>query len=100
VISRARGWADADRIVRKAPLELAGRVLSTNFIILKRQGLDVLLGLSWMKMHKAVLDIAGQLVHLNSQMFGNVILHLPTISHIKASLHHVVELKLEDVHVI
>jgi hypothetical protein len=33
-------------------------------------------------------------------MYGNVILHLPMISHIKASLHHVVELKLEDIHVI
>jgi hypothetical protein len=31
---------------------------------------------------------------------GKVILHLPTVSHIKASLHHVVELKLEDIHVI
>jgi hypothetical protein len=29
-----------------------------------------------------------------------VILHLPAISHIKASLHHVVKLKLEDIHVI
>jgi hypothetical protein len=33
-------------------------------------------------------------------MYGNVILHLPAISHITASLHHVVELKLEDIHVV
>jgi hypothetical protein len=33
-------------------------------------------------------------------MYGKVILHLPTIPHIMASLHHVVELKLEDIHVI
>jgi hypothetical protein len=31
---------------------------------------------------------------------GKVILHLPVISRIKASLHHMVELKLEDIHVI
>jgi hypothetical protein len=53
-----------------------------------------------MKLHRAVLDIAGRLVHLDSPMYGKVILHLPTVSHIKASLHHVVELKLEDIHVI
>jgi hypothetical protein len=53
-----------------------------------------------MKMHKAVLDIDGQLVHLNSPLYGKVILHLPAISRIKASLHHVVELKIEDIHVI
>jgi hypothetical protein len=33
-------------------------------------------------------------------MYGKVILHLPTISRIKVSLHHVVELKLEDIHII
>jgi hypothetical protein len=33
-------------------------------------------------------------------VYGKVILHLPTISRIKASLHHVVELKLKDIHVI
>jgi hypothetical protein len=51
-----------------------------------------------MKMHRTVLDIAGQLVHLDSLVYGKVILHLPAISRIKASLHHVVELKLEDIH--
>jgi hypothetical protein len=33
-------------------------------------------------------------------MYGKVILHLSTVSHIKASLHHVIELKLEDIHVV
>jgi hypothetical protein len=69
-------------------------------IILRGQGIDVILGMSWMKMHKTVLDIADQLVHLNPPMYGKVILHLPAISRIKVSLHHVVELKLEDIHVI
>jgi hypothetical protein len=48
-------------------------------------------------MHRAVLDIAGQLVHLDSLVYGKLILHLPTVSRIKVSLHHVVELKLEDI---
>jgi predicted aspartyl protease len=46
VISTPEGWVDADEIVRKAPLELAGRVFSTNLIILEGQGLDVILGMS------------------------------------------------------
>jgi hypothetical protein len=33
-------------------------------------------------------------------VYGKVILHLPAISRIKASLHHVAELKLEDIHVV
>jgi hypothetical protein len=100
VISTPRGRMDADRIVRNAPLELAGRVFSTDLIILKGQGIDVILGMSWMKLHRAILDIVGRLVHLDSPMYGKVILHLPAVSCIKASLHHMVELKLDDIHVI
>jgi hypothetical protein len=100
VISTPGGRVDVDQIVCKAPLELAKRVFSTDLIILKGQGLDVILGMSWMKLHRALLDIAGRLVHLDSLMYGKVILHPPAISRIKASLHYVVELKLEDIHVI
>jgi hypothetical protein len=100
VISTPRGWVDADRIVHKAPLELAGRVFSMDLIILKGQGLVVILGMSWMKLHRVVLDIAGWLVHLESPVYGKVILHLPVVSRIKASLHHVVELNLKDIYVI
>jgi hypothetical protein len=75
-------------------------VLSTDLITLKGQGLDVILGMNWMKRHRAVLDLASQLVHLDSPVYGKVTLHLPTISCITTSLHHVVELKLEDIHVI
>jgi hypothetical protein len=53
-----------------------------------------------MKLHRAFLDIASQLVHLDSPMYGKVILHLPAISHMKASLYHMIELKVDDIHVI
>jgi hypothetical protein len=100
VISTLGDRVDADRIVRKAPLELAGRVFSTNLIILKGQGLDAILEMNWMKLHGAVLDIADRLVHLDSPVSSKVILHLPAVCHIKASLYHVVELNLEDIHVV
>jgi hypothetical protein len=100
MISTHGGRVEADRVAQKVPLELSGRIFSTNLIILSGQGIDVILGMSWMKLHRAVLDIASRLVHLDSPMYGKVILHLSAVSHIKASLHHVVELKLEDIHVI
>jgi hypothetical protein len=46
VISTPGAQVDMDWIVRKAPLELAGRVFNTDVIILKGQGLDVILGIS------------------------------------------------------
>jgi hypothetical protein len=100
VISTPRGWVDVDQIVCKAPLDLAGRVFSTDLTILKGQGIDAILEMSWMKLHRAILDIATRLVQLDSPVYGKVILHHPVVSHIKVSLHHMVELKLEDIHVV
>jgi hypothetical protein len=40
---------DADRIVQKVPLDLDGRVFETDLIILSSQGIDVILGMCWMK---------------------------------------------------
>jgi hypothetical protein len=100
VISTPGGRVDVNQMAQKILLELSGRIFSTNLIILSGQGIDAILGMRWMKLHRAVLDIAGRLVHLDSLMYGKVILHLPAVSRIKASLHHVVELKLEDIHVI
>jgi predicted aspartyl protease len=65
VISTPGGRVDADRIARKVPLNLSGRVFETDLIVLGGQGIDVILGMSWMKWHKAVLDIFARLVHLN-----------------------------------
>jgi hypothetical protein len=53
-----------------------------------------------MKWHKAVLDILARLVHLNSPLCGKVTLHLSAISRIKASLYHMVERKLEEIHIV
>jgi ABC-type siderophore export system fused ATPase/permease subunit len=100
VISTPSGRVDVDRIVQKVPLELSRRIFSTNLVILSGQGIDIILGMRWMKMHKVVLDIVGRLLHLDSPVYGKVILHLPVISRIKASLYHVVELKLEDIQVV
>jgi hypothetical protein len=44
--------------------------------------------------------IAARLVHLNSPVHGKDTLYLHAVSRIKASLHHMVELKLEGIHVI
>jgi hypothetical protein len=80
VISTLGGRVDANRIVQKAPLELSGRIFRTNLIILGGKGIDVMLRMSWMKLHRAVLDIVGRVVHLDSPVYGKIILHLPTIS--------------------
>jgi predicted aspartyl protease len=58
VICTPGGRVDADRIVQKVHLELSGRIFSTNLIILNGQGIDIILGMSRMKLHRTVSDIA------------------------------------------
>jgi predicted aspartyl protease len=65
VISTPGGRVDADQVVQKVLLELSGRIFGINLIILSGQGIDVIPGMSWMKVHRTVLDIACRLVHLD-----------------------------------
>jgi predicted aspartyl protease len=71
-ISTLGGRVVANQMARKIPLELAGRVFSTTLIILEGQGIDVILGMNWMKMHRVVLDISARLVYLDSPIYGKV----------------------------
>jgi hypothetical protein len=48
----------ANQMAREVPLELAGQMFPTHLIVLDAQGIDVILGMSWMKRHKAILDTA------------------------------------------
>jgi hypothetical protein len=49
-------------------------VYKTGLIILDGQGIDVILGMSWMKKYKVVLDITVHTVHLESPTHGSVVL--------------------------
>jgi hypothetical protein len=90
----------AKHIAREVPLKLAGQVFPTHLIVLDGQGIDVILGMSWMKLHKAVLDIARWLVYLGSLIYFKVTLHLPVIVHLKASIHHTVAKNIEEIPVV
>jgi hypothetical protein len=71
-ISTLGGWVFANQVAYKIPLELAGQVIHTALIILEDQGINVILGMNWMKMHWIVLDISARLVHLDSAIYGKV----------------------------
>jgi hypothetical protein len=51
-------------------------------------------------MHKALLDISSNLVHLDSPMTGKVTLHLSVMAHLQASVHAVVVKSLEEIPII
>jgi hypothetical protein len=87
-------------MVHKIPLELAWQIFLTNLLILEGQGIDIILGMRWMKMHKALLDISAHLVHLDSPISSKVTLHLPIMPSLQASVHTAIAQSLEEILII
>jgi hypothetical protein len=85
------------QLVMSTPLSLAGRLFRTNLIVLEGQGIDVILGMGWMKIFKVVLDIAARTVHLESPTLGSVVLKLPPPTSIASALYYTAALNLEDI---
>jgi hypothetical protein len=97
MISTPGGRVITKHIVRKTPLDLGGKVFKVCLIILDGQGIDVILGMGWMKRHKALLDTAAQVVHLDSPVHGSTSLQLSLPSVAPPSTHHTATQNLEDI---
>jgi hypothetical protein len=69
----------------------------THLVILDGQGIDFISGMSLMKRHKAILDIAQRLVYLDSLIYGKDALHLPVVFCIEAFVHHAVVKSIEEI---
>jgi hypothetical protein len=100
MISTPRGRVVAKQIGREVPLELAKQLFPIHLIVLDGQGIDVILGMSWMKLHKAILDIAKWLGCLDSPVYSKVTLHLPVVVRLKASVHHTVAKSIKGIPVV
>jgi hypothetical protein len=78
-------------------LNLWGRVYKTCLIVLEGQGIDVILGMNWMKRHRALLDTAARIVHLDSPEHGGATLQLALTPVTTAAVHHNATQNLEDI---
>jgi hypothetical protein len=67
MISIPGGKIFTRQVVVNPSLNLGGRVHKTYLIVLEGQGIDVILGMNWMKRHMTLLDTAARTVHLDSQ---------------------------------
>jgi hypothetical protein len=61
-------------LAKNTPLNLGGKVYKTGLIILDGQGIAVILGMSWMKEFKALLDTATRVVQLHFPIHGTHVL--------------------------
>jgi hypothetical protein len=97
MISIPGGKTVTQYLAKNTPINLGGKVYKASLIILDSQGIDVILGMSWMKECKAVLDVAAHTMHLESPTHGSVVLKLPSPTSIASALHHTTIQNLEGI---
>jgi hypothetical protein len=97
MIHTPRGNVFTKQLAVSTPLSLAGKNYKTHLIVLDGQGIDVILGMSWMRDHKALLDTAAHIVRLDSPVHGITILQLAVHPVTASSLHHLAAPSLEDI---
>jgi hypothetical protein len=54
------------QVILSIPLNLAGKLYNASLIVLDGQGIDVILKMSWMTEHKALLETAARIVQLST----------------------------------
>jgi hypothetical protein len=83
------GWRVVTKqTVMHAPLDLAEKLYKPSLIVLDGQGLDIIVGMGWMRAHKALLDTATRVVQLDSSLYGTQVLQLSVIPVAAHSVHH------------
>jgi hypothetical protein len=97
MISTPGGKIVTKQMVMHTPINLARKIYKPSLIVLDGQGLDIILGMGWMKAHKTLLDTAARVVHLDSPMHGIHVLQLSSPSVVSSSVHHTATQNLEDI---
>jgi hypothetical protein len=98
-ISTLGGRVVTKQIVMHPPLNLVGKLYKPSLLVLDGQGLDIILGMGWMRTHKALLDTATRVVQLDSPIYGTHVLQLSSVPAATPSVHYTAAQNLEDIHV-
>ncbi|WVZ64658.1 hypothetical protein U9M48_014152 [Paspalum notatum var. saurae] len=73
---------DTNQIVRHLRLCIGTEEFYVDPVVLPNQGIDIILGMDWIKEHSILLDITGRIVQMKSSKSGKVMhIHLPNHKH-------------------
>jgi hypothetical protein len=71
------GQITSDILIRGVCLGLGSKIFPTNLVAISLVGMDVILGMDWIALHKVVLDISDRVVEINSPTVVHTTLYLP-----------------------
>jgi hypothetical protein len=94
------GNISSELVTRGVPLELGSKTIDTDLIILRLEGMDVILGMDWMNRHKVVLDISERMIEINSPIVGATTLYLPFKDGVNPCSYVAITSQLEEIPVV
>jgi hypothetical protein len=100
IISTPRGKITTNLLAKNTPLNLAGRIYKIGLIVLGEQGIDMILGMSWMRELKSLLNSSTRMVQLESPGHGVLTSRLASLPDAAPSVQHTIILNLEDIPVV
>jgi hypothetical protein len=71
------GQITSDILICGVCLGLGSKIFPTNLVAISLVGMDVILGMDWIALHKVVLDISDRVVEINSPTVVHTTLYLP-----------------------
>ena len=79
---------------------MGSKTIPTTLILLPLEGMDIILGMDWMKRHGVLLDISSRAVEINSPTHGHSVLYLPHSEHVNSCAYAMKDIRLEDIPVV
>ena len=94
MISTPGGKVASNQITRGVPIKMGSKTIDTDLIILALEGMDIILGMDWMTLHRVTLDVSSRAIEKNSPKYG-AIENLPFRECINSCAFAMIETKLE-----
>ncbi|WVZ52065.1 hypothetical protein U9M48_003158 [Paspalum notatum var. saurae] len=86
-ITAAGSSINTNHIVRDLRLQVGKESLFINPIVLPQLGIDVILGMKWLKQHNASIDVGSRTVQLHSSSGTDVIIRVPLHKHVSHTVN-------------
>ncbi|WVZ84419.1 hypothetical protein U9M48_031456, partial [Paspalum notatum var. saurae] len=86
-ITAAGSAISTNHIVRDLCLQVGKESLFISPIVLPQLGIDVILGMEWLKQHNARIDVGSRTVQLRSSSGTDVIIHVPLHQHVSPTVN-------------
>jgi hypothetical protein len=100
MIATPRGKIATSQLNQSVPIQLGSHIIKTTLLVLGLENVDIILGANWMTLHQVVLDVASRIVEINSPIYGNFTLFLPSQDSTQSCAFAMTELPLKKIPVV